>query len=72
MTCSIQFLRHLKQFFQVTFNIQSRKEEIKEDKEDVKDSTGLAKMKAPVELARETVNLSCVGVGYSNFSKGIM
>jgi len=42
----------------------------------MKDSTGglaTVGVKAPpAGLVREAVTLSCVGIGYSNFSKGIM
>ena len=63
MSCRSQFLRHLKEFFQVNFKVENKKEELGEESD--------RNMKEP-DLTRAIVTLSCVGVGYSNFSKGIM
>ena len=49
--CSIQFLRHMVDFFNVVYKIESKDEE--------KDS----------DIVRETVLLSCVGLGYANVNK---
>jgi len=50
----MQFLRHLRDFFQLTFKV------------DCKDDEQLD------SIPRQTVTLSCVGVGFSNFSRGIV
>ena len=50
----IQFLRHMRDLFQVTYKVDSKKEEIEET------------------LTRQDITLTCVGVGYSNYTKGIL
>jgi len=66
MLFSIQFLRHLKEFFQVTFRVETSSEDLKADEDEEGALGGVP------SITRETVTLSCVGVGYSNFSRGIM
>lgn len=58
---TMHFLRHLKDFFHVTFKIDEYKEErtIEEDSHLAERSTGAAKLL-----------LTCVGVGYTNIGKG--
>ena len=57
----MQFLRHMRTFFQLTYKIESKEEDLQEmDSEQ------------EIGLRRQIVVLSCVGIGYSNFSKGIM
>lgn len=60
--CSIQFLRHIKDFFQVVYKVESSVEELGEDINN--DSNDF--------VSRQVVSLSCVGIGFSNFSKGIL
>ena len=55
----IQFLRSMKEFLQLTFKVEGKKEELEE-------------LEDGEQLSRLVVTLSCVGVGYSNFNKGIM
>lgn len=57
----MQFLRHMKEFFQLTYKIESREVDLQE----VDDEQELG-------IRRHVVTLSCVGVGYSNLSKGIL
>ena len=61
----MQFLRHMRDFFQLTFKIESKEQDLQESDEDSGQDSELS-------LRRQIVSLSCVGVGYSNFSKGIM
>lgn len=49
---SIQFLRHMRDFFQVTYKIDCQEEQMD-------------------DISRQVVTLTCVGVGFSNFSKGM-
>lgn len=49
---TIQFLRHLRDFFQVTYKIDCQQEEME-------------------DITRQVVTLTCVGTGFSNFSKGM-
>ncbi len=53
----------MKEFLQLTFKVDGKEEELKspEDSEEEGET-----------LSRLIVTLSCVGVGYSNFNKGIM
>ena len=53
----IQYLRHIRDFFQVLFKVD--RQEVKEEEEDLR-------------LGGEKLILTCVGVGYSNVSKAIM
>ncbi|XP_060574958.1 RNA 3'-terminal phosphate cyclase-like protein [Ruditapes philippinarum] len=53
---SIQYLRHIRDFFQVMFKVDPQT--VSEEKEDMK-------------LGGEKLLLTCVGVGYSNLSKRI-
>ena len=59
----MQFLRHMRDFFQVTYKIDSKEL-------DLQDSDSINE-EEEISLRRQVVTLSCVGVGYSNFSKGI-
>ena len=58
----MQFLRQMRDFFQLTYKIESKEQDLQES-----DDSG-----QELSLKRQIVTLSCVGVGYSNFSKGIM
>ena len=60
----MQFLRYMRDFFQITYKIESKEHDLQES-DDSNDGHELS-------LRRQIVTLSCVGVGYSNFSKGIM
>ena len=59
----MQFLRHMRDFFQLTYKIESKEQDLQESDDDSGQE---------LSLRRQIVTLSCVGVGYSNFSKGIM
>ena len=61
-----QFLLHMKQFFQLSYKVQRKEEELQ-----AADESGRGSSEG-VELSRCSVTLSCVGVGYSNINKGIM
>ena len=65
----IQFLRHIKEFFHLVYKIESKEEELGAVEESGCGSSEIAEDEV---LSRQIVTLSCVGVGYSNFSKGIM
>ncbi len=52
----------MKEFLQLTFKVEGKEEEL-ESLEELEDRE---------QLSRLVVSLSCVGVGYSNFNKGIM
>lgn len=56
ISCRIQFLRHIRDFFQVMFKVEP--ETKSEDEE------GL-------QLGGDKLILTCVGVGYANVSKAI-
>ncbi|XP_066994846.2 RNA 3'-terminal phosphate cyclase-like protein [Anabrus simplex] len=51
---TIQFLRHLRQFFGLTFKLESREKTEEEEQ---------------LNLGAKKVLLTCLGVGYTNFSK---
>ena len=54
----------MRDFFQITYKIESKEQDLQEE---LDDDAG-----HELSLRRQIVTLSCVGVGYSNFSKGIM
>ncbi|XP_064385929.1 RNA 3'-terminal phosphate cyclase-like protein [Halichondria panicea] len=60
---STQFLRHIKDFFQLAYKVEGKVEELgmEESNGDSEDC-----------VSRQIVSLSCVGIGFSNFSKGIL
>ena len=60
----MQFLRHMRDFFQLTYKIESKEQDLQESESEDNGQE--------LSLKRQIVTLSCVGVGYSNFSKGIM
>jgi hypothetical protein len=63
--CRIEFLRHMRDFFQLVYKV--------EVKEEVVDTEGDGEEEEERDtITRQLVTLSCVGVGYSNYSKGIM
>lgn len=64
--CRDQFLQHMKQFFQLAYKVESSEEELAAASEE----SGCGSQGEV--LSRRSVTLSCVGVGYANFSKGIM
>ena len=53
----------MRDFFQLTYKIESKEQDLQESDKDNGQE---------LSLRRQIVTLSCVGVGYSNFSKGIM
>ena len=53
----------MRDFFQLTYEIESKEQELQGSDEGSGQELG---------LKRQIVTLLCVGVGYSNFSKGIM
>ena len=63
LPCSTQFLRHIKDFFQLAYKVEGKVEELgmEESNGDSEDC-----------VSRQIVSLSCVGIGFSNFSKGIL
>ncbi|CAL1530335.1 unnamed protein product [Lymnaea stagnalis] len=61
---TIQFLRHIRDFFQVTFSI-------KVDKRPVVPSTDENEEEEELKLGADKLILTCVGVGYANVSKPI-
>ena len=58
-THSIQFLRHIRDFFQLVYKVEGSAQEL-----------GLEESEEPV--TRQILSLSCIGIGFSNFSKGIL
>lgn len=61
----IQFLRHIRDFFQVTFNIKA-------DKKPRAPSSGDADEEGEeLRIGADKLILTCVGVGYANVSKPI-
>ena len=58
----MQFL-HQRDFFKLLYKIESKDQELQESDEGSGQELG---------LKGQIVTLSCVSVGYSNFSKGIM
>ena len=59
----MQFLRQMRDFFQLTYKIESKEQDLQESDNDSGQE---------LSLKRQIVMLSCVGIGYSNFSKGIV
>ena len=65
----IQFLRHMRDFFQVVYKVAVQEEELETaGGGDSGDGEGEERE----TVSRQLVTLSCVGVGFSNYSKGIM
>lgn len=62
----IQFLRHMKDFFQLMYKI-----EVKEDDLELAEDVGEVDRERE-SVTRQVVTLSCVGIGFSNYSKGIV
>lgn len=63
----IQFLRHMRDFFQIMYKVEVKEEDMEtelEEEEEVEEERDT--------ITRQSVTLSCVGVGFSNYSKGIM
>ncbi|XP_005110004.2 RNA 3'-terminal phosphate cyclase-like protein [Aplysia californica] len=61
---TIQFLRHIRDFFQVTFSI-------KKDQKPVAPSTDDEEEPQELRVGADKLILTCVGVGYSNVSKAV-
>ena len=66
----IQFLRYMKEFFQLTYKVIGEEEVLGESAS--VDDGERRKGEAAVSMNRLLVTLSCVGVGYSNLNRGIM
>ena len=72
----IQFLRHMRDFFNVVYKIVAEEEEMSQEGGDsggreVEEGARTEGDDGDV-IRRQLVTLSCVGVGFSNVSKGIM
>ena len=71
----IQFLRHMRDFFNVVYKIVAEEEEMSQEGGD--SGGGEVEEGARTEgddgdvIRRQLVTLSCVGVGFSNVSKGL-
>lgn len=65
-TFRIQFLRHMKDLFQLMYKI-----EVKEDDLELAEDVGEVDT-GRESVTRQVVTLSCVGIGFLNYSKGIM
>lgn len=59
-------MRHMKDFFQLMYKIEVKEDDL-ELAEDVEEVDGERE-----SVTRQVVTLSCVGIGFSNYSKGIM
>lgn len=57
---SVQFLRHLRDFFEVTFKIENVEVETKENEDGTEEE---------LRIGAPKVQLSCMGIGYTNLSK---
>ena len=68
----MQFLRHMRDFFQLTYKVETTQEELQVDSKEREGEDGDGESDSGHVFSRETVTLSCVGVGYSNFGKGIV
>ena len=68
----MQFLRHMRDFFQLTYKVETTQEELQVDSEEREGEDDDGESGSGHVFSRETVTLSCVGVGYSNFGKGIV
>ena len=68
----MQFLRHMRDFFQLTYKVETTQEELQVDSEEREGEDDDGESDSVHVFSRETVTLSCVGVGYSNFGKGIV
>ena len=63
----IQFLRHMRNFFQIMYKVEVKTEDLEGSGEDEGEDTEEAN-----SITRQLITVSCVGVGFSNYSKGIM
>ena len=68
----MQFLRHMREFFQLTYKVETTQEELQVDSKEREGEDDDGESDSEHVFSRETVTLSCVGVGYSNFGKGIV
>ena len=68
----MQFLRHMKEFFQLTYKVEAEEEELGAVANEEEEEEGGRGSEGEVSLSRLVVNLSCVGVGYSNYNRAIM
>ena len=64
----MQFLRHMRDFFNLMYKIVVKEEEMSQTegggREEEEEDENI--------IRRQLVTLSCVGIGFSNVSKGIM
>ena len=60
----------MKEFFQLTYKVSGEDDELTISSES--ECGNEREQSEGVTLSRQLVTLSCVGVGYSNFNKGIM
>ena len=60
-----QFVEYMKEFFQLTYKVEKKEEKLAAAEESGCGLEGEV-------LTRRIMTLSCLGVGYSNFNKGIM
>ena len=60
----IQFLRHMRDFFQIMYKVEVKTEDLEGSGEDEGEEAN--------SITRQLITVSCVGVGFSNYSKGIM
>ena len=69
----MQFLRHMRDFFNLMYKIVAKEEEMSQTEGDGREEEEEEKDDRDDEyIVRQLVTLSCVGVGFSNVSKGIM
>ena len=68
----MQFLRHMRDFFQLTYKVETTQEELQGESKEREEEDDDGESDSGHVFSRETVTLSCVGVGCSNFGKGIV
>ena len=67
----MQFLRHMRDFFNLMYKIVVKEEEMSQPEGDGREEEEEERTDENI-IRRQLVTLSCVGVGFSNVSKGIM
>ena len=65
MMIRIQFLRHMRDFFQLTCKVETTQEELQGERKVREGEDDDGESDSGHVFSRETVTLSCVGVGYS-------
>ena len=68
----MQFLRHMRDFFNLMYKIVAKEEEMSQTEGDGREEEEEKDDRDDEYIVRQLVTLSCVGVGFSNVSKGIM